>query len=190
MLLIVGLGVIILWVYAVYIMGPLMREAAELRRQMRAAHDQLKTLELTTSNETILQEQSRQLDQSVMALRRLLPGEEELSSVIERLSDLANRANVKIVTISPKIAEGLRGEASNKGGEAPSPYYKVIPIQIDAEAGYHQLGSFLGGMESDAKPMRVFSLKISGDAKAPTHHRIKLVIRTYFASGKSLAALP
>ena len=187
MFLVVGSGVIILWFYAIFLIGPLMREAGALREQMRSARDQLKTLQLTTSNETMLQEQSRQLDQSVMALRRLLPDEEELSSVIERLSDLASRAKVKIVTISPRLAEGSKADA--KGGEAASPYYKAIPIQIDAEAGYHQLGSFLGWVESDSKPMRIFSLKIAGDAKEPTHHRIKLVILAYFASGKKMAAL-
>ena len=187
-LLILSFGLISLWIYTMFVIGPLMREAGALRRQMPAARDQLKALEVTTANEVMLQEQSRQLDQSVMALRRLLPDEEELSPVIERLSNLASRAKVKIVTISPRLTEGSQGDAS-KGGEAASPYYKVIPIQIDAEAGYHQLGSFLGWVESDSKPMRIFSLKIAGDGKSPTRHRIKLVIRAYFASGKNIAAL-
>lgn len=181
-LMVVGLGGIILWVYAVYILGPLMREAADVRRQMQAARQQLKALEWTTANEAMLQEQSRQLDQSVLALRRLLPGEEELSSVIERLSGFASQAKVKIVTISPRPADTQR---SNEAADAASLYYKTIPIHIDAEAGYHQLGSFLSLVESDSKPLRVFSLKISSDANEPKHHRIKLVIRAYFATGKT-----
>jgi Tfp pilus assembly protein PilO len=186
-LLVLGLGGVILWVYGVYILGPLMRDAADVRRQTHTARQQLKALEFTTANEPMLQEQSRQLDQSVVALRRLLPGEEELSTVIERLSGFASEAKVKIVTISPRPVDARSTEA--KPADPASAYYKTIPIHIDAEAGYHELGSFLSLVESDSKPLRVFSLKISSDANEPKQHRIKLVIRAYFATGKGTASV-
>jgi len=183
-LMVTMLGGVILWVYVRYILAPLTREAADVDRQTQAARQQLKALQVTTANETMLQEQSRQLDQSVITLRRLLPSEQELSSVIERLSGFASAAGVRIVTISPRPTEDQRPNEAKQPADA-SPYYKAIPIHIDAEAGYHQLGDFLNLMESERAPLRVFSLKISGNANEVRRHRIKLVIRAYFATGNA-----
>ena len=181
------LAVVILWVYARYIVAPLMHEAKALDDQVRTGREQLKALEAATANEASLRQQHQELNQTVSSLRNLLPGEEELSTAIERLSELASQAQVKIQTIFPQRALGEQDVMAGapKEGTASLPVvYKTIPIQIDAVAGYHQLGTFLSLVELGDKPMRVASLRISANPREPKRHLVKLLIMSYFATQK------
>lgn len=186
MLLIGLLGVGILYVYFLYIFSPLSREAANVGRGVRAAQEKLRALEAATANEVVLKEQYRQVDDTVHSLRTAMPIEAELPSVMEFLSSLASKTNVKIQTIFPKRQSGLmqpqalqqQPKDSRKDEEA---VYKEIPIQIDALAGYHELGTFLSLLETGERPMQVASLRISGNPKESRRHQINLVIQSYFA---------
>ena len=193
MLLLVGLAGIILWVYVVYIVGPIRREGVKLAQQLGDARRQLIALQRATTNEATLREQYRQLDQTVQALLKSLPHETELSSVIERLSDLASQTDVKIQTIFPQRTPELSpGQKKPKSVSPPATvFYKDVLIQIDATAGYHQLGSFLGFVESGDKPIRLVNLRITADPAEPKRHRIKMLVRSYFAvNATTRSALP
>jgi len=166
------------------LLSPLRQHAANLGQQARDAKARVQTLEATTANETSLREQAQQLDQAVATLRSALPSEEELPTTIKLLSDLANETQVKIQTIFPmRDRDPSRPADLSDGAKTEAPVvYKEILIQIDALAGYHQLGSFLSLVESQPHPMRVSSLRISADPKETKRHRIKLVIRSFMAA--------
>lgn len=183
------LAVLIAWVYFALIVGPLMREGRRLGEQMRAARDQVLALELSTMNEAVLREQHRQVQETVASLRSLLPAEAELPRVIELLSDLAGRSQVKIQTIFPqRSAEepGALKAPSAKANSVPAVYRDVL-IQVDALAGYHQLGTFLNLVELADKPMQVASLLIEPEPREFKRFRIKLVIQSYFATSEAVA---
>ncbi len=164
-------------------------------RDLGKAREELRVLETATSNEAALRAQHEQLMASVAALRQMLPAEEEESSVIKRLQDLARQSQVKIQTIFPQRTAGLRGAMA---GGSPVPeeddktpgVIKAVPIQIDAQAGYHQLGTFLGLVESDDIPMEVSNLRISADANEPKRHTVRLVVQAYFATNAPVPAPP
>lgn len=184
LLLVAALGLGILWTYAALIIGPLTREAAHVNQQVRSAREDLRTLELATVNETALREQHRQLQETVASLRKFLPGEEELPQVIELLSDLAGRSQVKIQTIFPQRAPEPPGQSP-----VPPEQAKVMPevskevlIQVDALAGFHQLGAFLSLVETGDKPMQVSSLQVMTDPREPKRLQVKLVFQAYFAT--------
>ena len=178
-------GVVILWIYGVYLVGPLLREAGSLSEQVRSAREQLRTLEAATSNEAVLRDQHRQLNETVASLRKMLPPEEEIPAVIEHLSDLASQTGVRIQVILPQhqgdTPEDARNATQPQGKTASGPVvFKEVPIQIDALAGYHELGAFLSLVESGEKPMLVSSLRISG-SKDLRRQVIKVILRSYFA---------
>ena len=185
-----ALALFILWVYSSSIIQPLFKENTELGQQVQIARDRLRGLEAVASNEGALQQQQQQLQQTVKSLRSLLPAEKELPVVIERLSDIASQAQVKIQTISPQRtapspgAQRSSGKSSDTQKDAPSDplVYKEVTIQIDALAGFHQLGTFLGMIESSDNPMQVNSLRVSGDPKEPKRHRIKFILKSFFAT--------
>jgi len=193
-----GLAILTAWVYAVYIIGPLRRETSQLGRQIREAREQLRILEVAVSSEAALEEKSRRLRESVRTLRGSLTPEAELPSVIELLTELASQTQVKVQTIFPqRPAEPMEPTAPDAGQGSlptslPAVYYKEVPIQIDALAGYHQLGTFLNLVETADKPMRLLSLRISANPKEPRWHRVKLLVQSYVAVPEAapVGALP
>ena len=187
------LAILIGWVYAVYIIAPLIKQASDVDRQLREGRDKVKALELAVANEKTLHAQFEQWDEKVKALRSRLPSEAELPSVIEFVSGLAAQTGVKIQTIFPQRPKSE--DAKNKPSEtAPNTktvkepaYYQETLIQMESLAGYHQLGSFLHLVESAEKPIRVQSLRIVGStSELSASHRIKLVLRAYLATNTEL----
>lgn len=186
---VVALFVLIAWVYLALIIGPLLKEGRRSNELMRTASEQLRVLELSTMNEAALREQHRQVQETVASLRSLLPAEEEVPRVIELLSELAGRSQVKIQTIFPQRSAEAPGAptASPAKASAVPAVYKDVLIQVDALAGYHQLGTFLSLVESGDKPMQVSSLEIATDPRESKRFRIKLVIQAYFATSNAVA---
>ena len=187
LLLVVGLGLMIFWVYVVAIVRPLLREVGQLGQQGREARQQLKLLEAATANERALQEQYHEVEQNVLSLRRLLPSEEELPAVIELVSNMASQAQVKIQTIFPQRPQSGEGNGGKKDKDKKevalkSPVvYKDVLIQIEALAGFHQLGTFLSLVEQGDKPMQITSLRITQDPKEMRRLRVKLLLQAFFA---------
>ncbi|OGW91567.1 MAG: hypothetical protein A3D28_06115 [Omnitrophica bacterium RIFCSPHIGHO2_02_FULL_63_14] len=188
-----GLGIVILWVYVAAIVRPLMREGGQLGQQLREAREQLKLLEAATMNEDALREQYHQLEQNVLSLRKLLPSEEELPAVIELVSDMASQSQVKIQTIFPQrpvgnTEDGGEKQDTDKDAALKQPaVYKDVLIQIDALAGFHQLGAFLSLVEQGDKPMQIANLRITQDARETKRLRIKLLLQSYFAPSEKRA---
>ncbi len=184
-LLVGGLAVLIVWVYVVYVVGPLKSQASELGRQVQVARQRLKVLEGAVANEVSLRKQYEQWDEKVKSVRNLLPAQEELADVIQLLSGFAAKTQVKVETIFPTSpAEGDEEGSGPKGNKAKTGLvvYKDVLIQVEGSAGYHQLGSFLSLVESSEKPMRLSSLRIAANPQDPIRHHLKMLVRAYFAS--------
>ena len=179
------LAVLVLWLYVGYIIGPLSRELGRLGKQIRSAKEEVRLLEAGTASETALRDQHRQVSESVQALRKLLPADSELSQLIERLSALASRSQVRIQTLYPQReleSEAAKGqEAEDRAAKAPDVYHAVL-ITIHAVAGYHQLGTFLSLAEAENKPMEIINLSVLPDSRELRRHQVKLILRAYFAS--------
>lgn len=187
-----GAGVLFaVWVYSVYLVGPLLREGANLGQQVRSVREQLNMLESTAASEARLRQQQQQLSQTVESLRGQLPTEAQIPAVIEHLSDLASQTGVKIQAIFPQRPVGTPDSGPPSRGKVASQplVYKEIPIQIDALAGYHQLGAFLSFVETGEKPMQVTSLRIAATQKEIKRQTIKLLLRLYFAVTEEASAI-
>ena len=181
----------VLSVYVAMILAPLWREASSTARRVSDAQAQLAALRQATTNDATLREQYRSLQEAVVALRGQLPSEEELPAAIEFLSGLASQTQVKIQTIFPQRPVNALDDRLLAGqGKAAAEVmvYKEIPIQIDAQASYHQLGTFLALVEASDKPMQVATLRISGNPREPRWHNVSLSIVTYFAVREGAAA--
>lgn len=181
------LALVIGWLYAAYLVLPLRREAGRLAREAQSARQRIGTLEAAVANEDSLRAQYQQWDEKVKSLRVFLPPQEELPAVIERLSALANQTQVKIETISPQrsLGDQTKADANPETDKSPQPGprgYEEVLIQIEALAGYHQLGAFLNAVEAGDRVVRVATLRMVGNPKDPKRHQIKLWLRAYFAT--------
>src|SRR3989338_2900230 len=99
-------------------------------------------------------------------------------------SGLASQTQVKIQTIFPQRPLNQPDDrllAAQGKTATELMVYKEIPIQIDAQANYHQLGTFLSLVEASKKPMQVTTLRVSSNPKEPRWHNVSLSLLTYFA---------
>lgn len=182
------LTALVLWLYIAYVVQPLLRESAGTGQDVSQARQDLKALEAATAHESTMREQHQQLNETVTSLQRLLPAERELPAVIELLSDLASQSDVKIQSIFPqRPAPGDAAKPAEPLAAGPLTYKDVV-IQIDAMAGFHQLGTFLSLVEAQENPMQIATLKISSDSKVPRRQKVKLLIRSYFLASAAKPA--
>lgn len=176
----IGGGLLGLWVYVAYLLLPLWAQAKRLGLEVAQAQERLRVLETMTRNEALVRKQHEELSQTVASLRKLLPSENELPVLIGLMSDLAVKAGLKLQTVFPaRPVAGFEEQAMAPGGRV---VYREIPIEIDALGGYHQLGAFLSLVEGSEKLMRLNSLRIARNAPDPRRHNLKLVIHGYFAA--------
>ena len=179
------------WVYAAYVVGPLIRNGAQLKGQVLAARQKFTTLQAALGNEASVRQQYRQAQEKVKALRSFLPTQGELSAVIGRLSDLASQTQVSIQSIFPQRPVGDEasrtdaGAGKGKSAAAQPAVYEEVVIQINALAGYHQLGAFLSLVESGKQPIRLANLHLSPDPRDTQRHHVDVLVRSYFATAEA-----
>ena len=200
-------AIVAVWVYYGAVVKPLFRAVAEVSQAGRVAKGQLREIEQAFTQEPQLRRQRLQLEQQVARLRAAIPTEEGLPAVIERLTELAGQTGVKLQLIVPQRplasatqttgrsgeAKALRAERSAGTGEGSGlPPYTEIPIQLDALAGFHQLGTFLSRVEQGEHPMQLRSLRISENPKLLRRQVVKMTLAAYLlpstSSGKPAAA--
>lgn len=194
---VVLLGVLLLWLYLAFVVKPLWVSIARTGTQIRDSRRELQFLEQAIAQEPQLRQEETQLRGKLEHIQTALPPESAMPSVMEFLSDLASQTDLKIRTIFPQRtleSVGLTASGVPAAANKPPELYKEVPIQIDAIAGYHQLGAFLSRVESRAQPMELKSLRISGDPKEFRRHNMKVVISAYFSAagqaGSSVATRP
>jgi len=176
------LAVVILTAYYLAALKPLFGSLKRLGEDIRTKGTQLQYIEQAAEEEPRLRDEFTRLNSQTQAFQTALPSEQGLPSTIERLSDLASQTGLKIRTIFPQRTLESLGVATETEAATPPELYKEIPIQIDALSGYHQLGRFLSLVESSTPPMKLKSLRISGDEKEPRRHNMKLVLIAFFAA--------
>ena len=185
-LIVSGLAVGTLWLYAAFIVGPLMREVGKLRRQVSEARAELQALELSTARVAELRTQHLRLDRAVALLHRFLPSEEELPQVIELISGFASQSQVKIQRIAPiRTTDATETAAPGATPDEPPVVYKSVPIKVDALSGFHQLGTFLSLVETSGKPMEISSLRIWTDPRELKRVNTTLIIRSFVVTRPS-----
>lgn len=100
--------------------------------------------------------------------------EKDFSSLLETISNIANKANVRIMQIKPE--RDLK-DKDNKTSVAPN--MTAFLINLDLLCGYHSLGKFINGIENSDTFMAIEQLRISANSKDAIQQNVNLVIRTY-----------
>ena len=175
------------WVYYAVVFMPLFRGVAQAARDTAAAGKQLRQIRELLAQEPQLRQEQAQVTQALEALRPALPKEEDLPATIQALSEAASQSGVRIQTIVPQRSVETFGPAASAAKKtrppAAPPLYRQISIQIDAAAGFHQLGAFVTRMESGPQALRVTTLRVTGEkAKDFRRHQIKLTVLGSFSA--------
>ena len=100
------------------------------------------------------------------------PPEEQLPNLLDKITQFARVARVRVVTLKPK--EDLAKVQIGSSG------YLEIPLELEATAGYHQVGRFLDQLEQSDSLVRLRELKIEPGADAAKQD-VKMMLLAFLA---------
>lgn len=115
---------------------------------------------------------SQALKQEARLSRKVIR-EEEMPALLQDITGMANKVNLKILQIRP--FKDMKAKEETVGG------LRLVPVMISLElrCGYHALGNFINAIENSTKFMLVESVKINSNGEDYLNHNIKVEIRTY-----------
>jgi len=145
-----------------------------MNRDFQTVKSRIRSAEALIANESRIGKQHDNLAGEVEALEERLPGQDEVSGLLEDFSRVAESSGVKILKIKP--LEPLDEIGQSGSGSA---FYSDFPILIEARAGYHQCGIFINRLEDMGRFIKIEDIDIKGTAGDPRRHHIRLRVNTY-----------
>jgi len=157
-----GLAIIAFGLY-LFLYSPLMNK-------LRRAHSECRRLETE-----LLQAREAIGSLRIESPKGKLISEEDVSWAIDDLTKNGKLAKVNFISITPKQTEEAKQAAS----------YKILPIEIEMESAYEDLGIFLGLLdELESCIVTVINFNITPAEKGATKVKTKIVVNMYL-SGKN-----
>ena len=108
-----------------------------LMKKSRALYAQCKTIE-----DKVRKTKNVIKGASVISSRRVLMTEEDVSYATNELTRLGKQKGIDFVSIRPKDIQKEKGEE-----------YKILPVELQLESTYKELGMFLGSLDDVEKSL-------------------------------------
>jgi type IV pilus assembly protein PilO len=125
---------------------------AELQKQIRA-------LEATANKLPEFQREVQALEARLETLKRILPPEKEMPDLMRRVQYLAAQSSLQIRKFNP-------------AAPAQKDFYQEVPINLDIEGTYHNLGAFLDRISRMSRLVNVGNVKIKSQQKPTINNTI------------------
>lgn len=164
-----GLLGVVLWMGLVVL--PQQRALAVASANVRARRAELAEVRRGVAQLSALQAEAAALGRQYRVPSRIPPAEEQLPEVLKVIAEIAKGSQVSLRTAKPKAEVGPRPPSA--GG------YLEVPVEIAALGGYHEIGTFLDGLEQSPLLFRVERLGIQPDPGDLWHHQATLWLRVY-----------
>jgi type IV pilus assembly protein PilO len=118
---------------------------AELQKQIRA-------LEATANKLPEFQREVQALEARLETLKRILPPEKEMPDLMRRVQYLAAQSSLNIKKFNPAAV-------------SQKDFYVEVPVNLDVEGTYHNLGAFLDRVSRMSRLVNVGNVKIKSQNK-------------------------
>ena len=143
---------------------------AELQTQIRA-------LEATANKLPEFQREVQALEARLETLKRILPPEKEMPDLMRRLQYLAAQSSLQIRKFNP-------------AAPVQKDFFQEVPVNLDLEGTYHNLGAFLDRISRMSRLVNVGNIKIKAQSKPTINNTIQAsaVATTYVYQDTAVAA--
>ena len=148
------------------LLSPKMIEVNDLRGQRAAKQAELSQSRAVAASLARFKQEAQALRTKLEAAKERLPSENEIPGLYRQVSDLAFQSGLSVGLFQPK-------------DPATKDVYQEVPISINAEAGYHQLGSFFDRLSRLPRIVNLTDLKLAGIARPTGTVRADLILTTY-----------
>lgn len=125
---------------------------AELQKQIRA-------LEATANKLPEFQREVQALEARLETLKRILPPEKEMPDLMRRIQYLAAQSSLNITKFNPAAV-------------AQKEFFQEVPVALDLQGTYHNLGAFLDRVSRMSRLVNVGNVKIKAQSKPTINNTI------------------
>jgi type IV pilus assembly protein PilO len=166
---------IILGVFGVVIIGaasyflllsPLDASLAQLRAQNASLGDEVVKARAMVADIVRTRREMAELEVKIAILKDRLPTERELPSLYRTLHDAGTQAGLGVALFQPR-----EGQIKD--------YYVEIPIAVNAEGSYHQLGEFLERLARLPRVVTLREMRLASTNRPARAVRAELTLATY-----------
>ncbi len=140
------------------------QEVSKRKTDFKAANDDIAKVAQYRSD-------VHQWAEKISSMNEKIKSREEVPLILERISLMANQQGVKINQIMPN-QDGQKAILKNSEVQ-----YYLLPIFVEAYAGYHDLGRFLNQLESDEMYLRLDNFTLSANGGDIYHHQMQMTIQ-------------
>ena len=165
MIIIFGL-VFIFFLDILLVIQPFAKMFTEVAPKITPLKEELKSLRDDLKNKTQIRQRWEDAKKEMEEKERSFIAPDETPALLENLSKEAQKSGVKITSLEP----------SDSKASGSKSLYAVLPIQVKAGAGTHELGSFLSRLQNSATFFRVADLKINTNPINERKHLIEITM--------------
>ena len=127
--------------------SPMLEDEAKKQAQLEQLQRDIRILEATANKLQEFQREVQLLEAQLETLKRILPADKETPDLMRRIQALASQARLSIKTFTP-------------GTEVSKDFYKEVPINLDVEGTYHDLGMFFDRVSRLARLVNMTNVRI------------------------------
>ena len=114
-----------------------------------------------------------QMNVKTKGIRKII-NESEVGDLLQNISDLANKLDIKILQMRP-MKDGTAQPEKVPGLERFIP----LTVTLDTVCDYHQLGKFINSLETGDIYIKISEIKISAQQSEYFKQKADLIIKTY-----------
>jgi len=120
---------------------------AQLQDKETKLKSDFETKALEAANLDVYKKQQDDMQKSFGTMLRQLPGQTEIPSLLQDISQAAQ-------------VDGLKQDLFRPGGEAPKDFYAEKPIDLTLEGGYHEFGKFVSDVATLPRIVTLHNINI------------------------------
>jgi type IV pilus assembly protein PilO len=121
------------------------------------------------NKDLIAMQQAKQEQIAVVETKKII-SEEEIPSLLQDISNTANKYNVKIMQLRPSRDTETKEKITSG---------RKLLVTLDLLCGYHSLGSFINDLENAERFITVQEMKIVRSSSDYLYQNVNLVLKTY-----------
>src|SRR5512145_1026242 len=161
------LGAVVIAAAAYFLLlAPVQAEVTQLRAQLTSLQSEIARSRAIVADLLKYRREVAELEARLNALKERLPGEKEIPTLYRTVSDAATASGLGVSLFQPRPP-------------VVRDYYSEIPISLNAEAGYHQIGEFFERVAKLARVVNITEIKFNGLNRPRVPVRAELVLATY-----------
>jgi type IV pilus assembly protein PilO len=127
--------------------SPMLEEETQKQAQLESLQRDIRILEATANKLQEFQRKVQLLEATLETLKRILPADKETPDLMRRVQSLASQSRLSIKGFTP-------------AAEVMKDFYKEVPITLDVEGTYHDLGLFFDRISRLARLVNMTNVKV------------------------------